>query len=135
MAESSTSKSIQQCLKPRRQPFAATRQQKNVFFYHPGYQDGHNLLLNLPAIDAGGIHHETARIACAILAACRFDGYFSMSKNGPKIPDRPDDILQDKKYYFCIQDGKLTFRSLCYLYGVLLINTDNRYRVPYCTII
>ncbi|RYC79448.1 hypothetical protein BFJ63_vAg17672 [Fusarium oxysporum f. sp. narcissi] len=104
MADNSASKSIQQCLKPRRQLFAATRQQKNVFFYHPGYQDGHNLLLNLPALDAGGIHHETARIACAILAACRFDGYFSTSKNGPKISDRPDDILQDKKYYFCIED-------------------------------
>ncbi|KAF4490457.1 HNH endonuclease domain containing protein, partial [Fusarium agapanthi] len=105
MTETSASKSILQCLKPRRQLFTATRQQQNVFFYHPGYQDGHDLLLSLPALDAGGIHHETARIACAILAACRFDGYFSTSKNGPKIPDRPDDILQNKKYYFCIEDG------------------------------
>lgn len=135
MADSSVSMPIQQCLKPRRQLFAATRQQKNVFFYHPGYQDGHNLLLNLPALDAGGIHHETARIACAILAACRFDGYFSMSKNGSKIPDRPDDILRDTKYYFCIEDGKLTLRYLCYLYKVLLINIDRRYQVPYCAII
>ncbi|RKL20547.1 hypothetical protein BFJ72_g15020 [Fusarium proliferatum] len=104
IADNGVSTSIQQCLKPRRRLFAATRQQKNVFFYHPGYQDGHNLLLNLPALNAAGIHHETARIACAIVAACNFDGYFSTSKNGPKIPDGPDDILQDKKYYFCIED-------------------------------
>lgn len=135
MTDSTVSKSIQQCLRPRRQLFAATRQQKNVFFYHPGYQDGHNLLLNLPALDAGGIHHETARIACAILAACRFDGYLSMSQNGPKIPDRPDDILQHKKYYFCIEDGKLDLRSLCHLYEILLTNIGNRYQVPYCAII
>ncbi|KAF5017923.1 hypothetical protein F66182_10119 [Fusarium sp. NRRL 66182] len=104
MSESNAPESIQHCLKPRRQLFSTTRQQKNIFFYHPGYQDGHNLLLNLPALDAGGIHHETARIACAILAACRFDGYFSTSKNGPRIPDRSDDILQNTKYYFCIEN-------------------------------
>ncbi|KAJ3542926.1 hypothetical protein NM208_g3842 [Fusarium decemcellulare] len=105
MVEQATSNCIQTYLRPRRQPFAPTRQgQKNVFFHHPGYQDGHNILLHLPALDAGGVHHETARVACAILSNCRFDGYLSLSKGGPRIQDGPDDILQDKKYYFCIED-------------------------------
>ncbi|KAJ4248107.1 hypothetical protein NW762_012877 [Fusarium torreyae] len=107
MADSATSNSIQQHLRPRRQPFAPTRQgPDNIFFHHPGYQDGHNLLLHLPAFDAGGIHHETARVACAILSNCRFDGYLSLNKDGPRIPYGPDDILRDKKYYFCIEDDK-----------------------------
>lgn len=41
-----------------------------VYQCHPGYSDTSNILMGLPASDhpQGGIHHETARIACAIVA-------------------------------------------------------------------
>ncbi|KAI0478367.1 hypothetical protein F4859DRAFT_54853 [Xylaria cf. heliscus] len=47
-----------------------------------------------------GVHHETARVACCILANCRWDGYFSLSRDGPPIERGPDDILLASRYFF-----------------------------------
>lgn len=49
-----------------------------------------------------GVHHETARIACAILANNTWDGYFTANTpDGPAVPlDDPDRILTADKYYF-----------------------------------
>ncbi|KAG5753483.1 hypothetical protein H9Q70_003883 [Fusarium xylarioides] len=77
---------------------------KIVWFLHPGYPDGDNTLLTLPCLDSGGIHHETARIACAIYANCRWDGYLSSSKDGPALSAQPDDVLPFGQYYFIIKD-------------------------------
>jgi hypothetical protein len=43
-------------------------------FRHPGYPDEHNIIMVLPALDdaQGGIHHETALIACAVVAGNRW---------------------------------------------------------------
>ncbi|KAM3506114.1 hypothetical protein MY10362_002558 [Beauveria mimosiformis] len=74
-----------------------TSDQRNlVTLRHPQYLDQHNILLFLPALDlhkkqgsdkdglAGridfGLHHETARVACAIVANCRWDGFLSEDK-------------------------------------------------------
>ncbi|KAK5998964.1 hypothetical protein PT974_01348 [Cladobotryum mycophilum] len=81
-------------LKPPRQPFENNAQpSKLVLFLHPGYTDTHNILLTLPAFDSGGIHHETARIACAILANCRWDGFLASSRNGTPLSAGPDDVI------------------------------------------
>ncbi|KAF5020887.1 hypothetical protein F66182_7089 [Fusarium sp. NRRL 66182] len=77
---------------------------KIVWLLHPGYPDGDNTLLTLPCLDSGGIHHETARIACAIYANCRWDGYLSSSKDGPALSAQPDDVLPFGQYYFIIKD-------------------------------
>ncbi|KAJ0129241.1 hypothetical protein HZ326_27659 [Fusarium oxysporum f. sp. albedinis] len=77
---------------------------KIVWFLHPGYPDGDNTLLTLPCLDSGGFHHETARIACAIYANCRWDGYLSSSKDGPALSAQPDDVLPFGQYYFIIKD-------------------------------
>jgi hypothetical protein len=93
-------------LKPPRQPFSATVQTGcQATFLHPGYDDGHNILLILPALDSSGIHHETARIACAILADSRWDGFLSYEKDGPRLEQGPDSILPCRRYYFCIEGG------------------------------
>jgi hypothetical protein len=44
-----------------------------VTFRHPGYPDEHNIIMILPALDhaQGGIHHETALIARAVVAGNR----------------------------------------------------------------
>ncbi|KAK3216213.1 hypothetical protein GRF29_8g2618833 [Pseudopithomyces chartarum] len=75
-----------------------------VYLRHPGYSDTGNILLALPALDhsQGGIHHETARIACAILANNRWDGFFAETKAGQPIQAGPDDILREKNYYFFV---------------------------------
>ncbi|KAH6982345.1 hypothetical protein BKA56DRAFT_643927 [Ilyonectria sp. MPI-CAGE-AT-0026] len=68
---------------------------------HPDYND--NFLLKLPAFDSGGIHHDTARIACAILAACRWDGFLSSTRNRTPLSAGPDEVLPPGRYYFCIE--------------------------------
>lgn len=74
---------------------------KNVLFRHPGYPDTHNILFSLSALDGpGGVHHETARIACALLANSRWDGFLSTTRDGPATIAGPDDILTLPSYYF-----------------------------------
>ncbi|KAG9511535.1 hypothetical protein KCU85_g10076, partial [Aureobasidium melanogenum] len=71
-----------------RPPFAAPTHQDGgrdipddathtVTFRHPGYRDEHNIIMVLPALDdaQGGIHHETALTACAIVAGNRWNGF------------------------------------------------------------
>ncbi|KAF2735544.1 hypothetical protein EJ04DRAFT_599953, partial [Polyplosphaeria fusca] len=50
----------------------------------------------------GGIHHETARIACAILANNRWDGFLSETRAGPPVKEGPDGILRGQNYYFLL---------------------------------
>ncbi|KAF4999337.1 hypothetical protein FDECE_11533 [Fusarium decemcellulare] len=90
-------------LQPPRTPFDHKAElAKLVYFLHPGYPDGNNTLLHLPCFDSGGIHHQTARLACAIFANCRWDGYLSASRNRPAVSAHPDDVLPHGQYYFII---------------------------------
>ncbi|KAL7928977.1 hypothetical protein V8C35DRAFT_316667 [Trichoderma chlorosporum] len=91
-------------LKTRR-PLSGTTECHNISFLHPGYPDRRNILLMLPAFDSGGIHHETARVACAILANSRWDGYLTTTRDGDAIPEGKDDILLGKQYYFRIPES------------------------------
>src|SRR2546421_39139 len=79
-----------------------------IRFRHPGYQDRNNVLLTLPGLDVvhGGIHHETARVACAIIANNQFHGYFTEDKEGTQRVLAPEDgILSAEDYYFHV-DGQ-----------------------------
>ncbi|KAJ5715994.1 uncharacterized protein N7483_013175 [Penicillium malachiteum] len=78
-----------------------------IFFLHPGYAENHNILLTLPALDSGGIHHGTAHTACAILANCRWDGFLSLHRDGPRLSADLDDVLPHRQYYFRIEDEEL----------------------------
>ena len=74
---------------------------------HLGYPDNDNILLTLQAPDDpnGVIHHETARLACCVLAANRWDGYLSITQEHPKPVSADEDILRRKDYYFHLPDG------------------------------
>jgi hypothetical protein len=65
---------------------------------HPGYvDDTGNTLLKFwtPA------HHETARIACAIVANNAWGGYLATDREGrDRVNANPDIILKNKSYYF-----------------------------------
>ncbi|KUI72694.1 hypothetical protein VM1G_08105 [Cytospora mali] len=99
-------------LKPPIDSFAINIPIENISFLHPGYPDNQNVLLTLPAVDKidgthgvlHGIHHETARIACAILANCNWEGYFCAARDGSRVDAGPDELLSGKAYYFYI-DG------------------------------
>lgn len=87
---------------------------------HPGYPDNKNVLLVFPALDpiitdgddngdntngtkvSFGLHHETARLACAVAANNRWDGFLSTDKATDATPLqlRPDEILAAGSYYF-----------------------------------
>ncbi|EOD48500.1 hypothetical protein UCRNP2_4744 [Neofusicoccum parvum UCRNP2] len=66
-----------------------------------------NIILVLPAFDgvgAAGIHHETARVACATCANNRWDGFFTSTRTGPRVSYEPDDLLCAEEYYFRVSD-------------------------------
>ena len=91
-----------------RPPFALTSMPEKLNHYikfrHPAYSSdtGNNVLLTLLACDhpEGGLHHETARIACGIVAGNAWNGYFAYSAGGEPIELGPDGILSEKQYYF-----------------------------------
>lgn len=91
-------------LRPPVSAFPTSRRLPIVLLRHPGYPDSENILLDLPALDGNGIHHETARIACCILANCRWDGFLSKSRQGPPVPvpEGPQDVLLAGDYYFYV---------------------------------
>lgn len=84
-----------------------------IMFAHPGYPEPANILLILPRVDRGaasdiiGIHHETALLACQIIADNAFEtGRLTVDKEGQHPVDVPlDGILAEKVYYFVVGDG------------------------------
>ncbi|KAI1276826.1 hypothetical protein F5Y07DRAFT_408057 [Xylaria sp. FL0933] len=48
-----------------------------------------------------GVHHQTARIACSILACNRWDGYFSSARDRTKI-DESEELLTENDYLFIV---------------------------------
>lgn len=100
-----------------RPPFAAPTHQDGgrdipedathtVTFRHPGYRDEHNIIMVLPALDdaQGGIHHETALTACAIVAGNRWNGFLREQRTGSRVTTPRDGILKGKDYFFCLSD-------------------------------
>ncbi|KAH0240860.1 hypothetical protein KCU71_g24079, partial [Aureobasidium melanogenum] len=98
-----------------RPPFAAPTHQDGgrdipddathtVTFRHPGYRDEHNIIMVLPALDdaQGGIHHETALTACAVVAGNRWDGFLREQGTGSRVTTPRDGILKGKDYFFCL---------------------------------
>lgn len=63
-------------------------------------------MFSLSALDGPcGVHHETARIACALLANSRWDGFLSTTRDGPATLAGPDDVLTRWSYYFRLPDN------------------------------
>lgn len=76
-----------------------------VCFRHPAipYAQG-NLLIILDGNDSvqGYLHHETARIACAIIAGNQWDGYLATSPTAAAIDVPPHGLLTGEEYYFIV---------------------------------
>ena len=66
-----------------------------VTILHPAYNSPSDVLLILSATDhpSGALHHETALVACGIVAGNRWDEYFTTSKNGPRIDLESNGLL------------------------------------------
>ena len=77
---------------------------RQVSFLHPALEEGQNILFSLLGFDSqeGGLHHGTARIACAIIAGNRWDGFLSLQPNGSRIPETDEDVLLSDRYYFLV---------------------------------
>jgi len=79
-----------------------------IEFKHPAYPEDQNVFLTLTAPDGaleqkgGGLHHETARIACGIISGNRWDGYLARTPIGPPITVEPDGLLRESEYYFLL---------------------------------
>jgi len=80
----------------------STNPRHRVILRHPGYDDANNILILFQAPDHadGGLHHETARIACAIIADNRWDGYITTLRDGPMVDVPENGLLPCGNYYF-----------------------------------
>lgn len=81
---------------------------RQIRFLHPGYTGQQSLLLALPALDKpNGIHHQTALDACAIVAGSRWDGYFTLDREGVQrlSNENMDFSLNADEYYFQVPGG------------------------------
>ena len=79
---------------------------EHIEIKHPGYNDACDTLLTLPPLDAGGVHHETVRIACAIIAGNRWEGFLSLDKPGQLAVPESETILRAQRYYFHVSSSR-----------------------------
>ncbi|KAK1762142.1 hypothetical protein QBC33DRAFT_462078 [Phialemonium atrogriseum] len=84
-----------------------------IDFLHPGYPDGDNTLLSLPALDDGGIYYDIALAACGVIADNTWStGFFVESRpvvaaediaaKDRVAPPQIDRVLRRPRYYFCV---------------------------------
>lgn len=91
-----------------------------IEFCHPGYKYPHNILFRLPALDRrdgrAGVHHETARLACCILAGNVWEGWLTANEpDGPRVEIHDSEaVLMDKRYFFHCPPGS-TAPDLLYI--------------------
>lgn len=73
-----------------------------LVFKHPAYPAEHDVFLTLRAFDHshGGLHYNTARIACGLFAGNRWDGFLTTSKDGQAFECDDEGILPPGAYYF-----------------------------------
>lgn len=98
-----------------------------ITFRHPAYPTFKNVLLRLPALDhpSGGIHHETARIACAIIAGNRWDGYFTEAIDGPRVETHSHGVLQKSDYFFHVPSAALSRCKASCLFGMTITHISD----------
>ncbi|KAL8825180.1 MAG: hypothetical protein Q9170_007898 [Blastenia crenularia] len=75
-----------------------------IEFKHPAYPPATNTLLKLPALDhpSGGLHYNTAKIACGIIAGNRWDGAFRKHVSHQDLHYEDDEIMPAGVYYFFV---------------------------------
>lgn len=75
-----------------------------VEFKHPAYPAGFDTFLKLPAFDHpdGGLHYNTAKVACGIIAGNRWDGSFRTGTDEHDLHFEDDDIMPLGVYYFLL---------------------------------
>ena len=73
---------------------------------HPGYDDSCNTLMVLYGVDHpdGGVHYETVRVACGILAGNRWDGVLTHSATFDTTDDAKPAFFVGKDAYFHLPD-------------------------------
>lgn len=84
-----------------------------ISFKHPGYaEDG--VLFTLPRLDsssqtearaASGVYHDTALLACQIIANNAFDGYLATDRDGENRVSLSHVVILLKEEYWFHADG------------------------------
>lgn len=132
-AASLENENLQRCLFPVIKPPCSIPPEypsrHQVTILHPAYNSPGNVLLVLSATDhpSGAIHHETALVACGIVADNRWDGYFTKNKNGPRIDLESNGLLIQGQYYFHVP-GVL---GLFHFLAKITRSADTRQKPPF----
>ncbi|KAK1828120.1 hypothetical protein QBC39DRAFT_417702, partial [Podospora conica] len=99
-------------------PSATSKTLPHIWFRHPGYNDSENALIALYGFDSGGVHHETARIPCCILANGPWD---PVGNGNTRLPLGLDDISTANTYYFHVPNGLSSIFRYLSLLGLLIL--------------
>lgn len=85
----------------------------NIEFCHPAYDDKSCVLFCVPGHDSlgHGLHHETARLICFVIADNR-DGWFTSERDGERIETPVDGLLRLSRYYFRVSNNHTGTESL-----------------------
>ncbi len=88
----------------------------SISFCHPGHTQ-YNIFLRLARVDQDpdsslfGVHHETALLACRIIACNNTDGYLA-DKDHNRVQTPVGGILVENKYFLQIDgQGKVSLLS------------------------
>lgn len=95
-----------------------------ILFLHPGYNSPNNRLFRLPCNDndstrqISGVHHQTALLACQIIANNAFTGFLALDADGGRRADATvelHDILGGRQYYFIVPGNSTSSVLFCFL--------------------
>jgi hypothetical protein len=90
-------------------PSLGSNLESTISIFHPGYSDGSNKLLTLPAADNGGIYYGTALTICGIVAGNMFDtGFFAKSREAEPEASEWDSVLVGSRFYFFASADRLS---------------------------
>ncbi|KAL8942839.1 MAG: hypothetical protein Q9211_001225 [Gyalolechia sp. 1 TL-2023] len=78
----------------------STNPSHRIDFKHPAYPAGSDSFLILYAFDHpdGGLHYNTAKVACGIIAGNNWEGSFRKEVNGPNLPFGDDEVMPAGQY-------------------------------------
>jgi hypothetical protein len=90
-------------------PALSVNPHHRIRFRHPHYPNSSNVLITLfaPDIPTGGIEYGVAHTSCGIITGNRWNGWFTLTVEGPALTLTYGNILCERDYYFHLPESSI----------------------------